>query len=355
MRYVILFVIVMYAGMWLARRSKSKGLATIMCSVMVCISGLRRGYIDTRAYRLGFISLDVSEVLNWTFLTSGQSRDRGFSFLSAVIKLFTDNSQVFLFILALVTVGCLFWGIVNRVPQAELGIFFFITTGCFIDTMNGVRQYLVSALLFFFLPQLLEERKFIKYMVVVILLSTVHGSALLFIPIYFIATKKAWSGSTYGVIGVCLLAYMLFNSGIGSLLVEILDGTSYGSDYSDMILAGNTSVNIIRIFVVAVPIILAFVNKNCDEKKGVMYSIAFNMSIINLMTWIFATKVLYFYRLAMYFTPYMILLLCYEIRLVQNMKYRRLITYASVGCYFIYHLYSMHVTGDAIFIGYMKY
>lgn len=355
MGYVVLFVIFISVGMWFARSTHSRGIAATMCLVMICVSGLRHGYIDTRAYRNGFIDLEINKVLSLDFLLNREAKDKGFSVLSAIIKLFTEDSQVFLFILAFITVGCLFWGIVNRVKQVELGIFLLITTGYFLDTMNGVRQALVAAILFYVLPKWIETRRFSNYLIVVLLLSTIHSSALLFIPLYFIATKKPWSIYTYGLIIVCVIFYVLYNSGIGAFLVEILEGTTYGDDYGQMLLMGNTSVNMIRIFIAAVPVVMAYITKSNKEKQSIMYNIAFNMSVVNLMTWFFATKVLYFYRLAAYFTPYMILLLSYEIASIRNRKNRRLIICSAVVCYFMYHIYSMHVIGDTFFVGYMKY
>ena len=275
--------------------------------------------------------------------------------LQSVIKLFTEDGQVFLFVLSLITVGLLFYGIVKRVPQADIGIFLFITTGSYLDTMNGVRQYLVSAILFFFLPKLIEEKNFIKYLVLVLLVSTIHGSALLFIPIWFIANKKAWSGSTLILTIVALFCYVFFNTGVGAALSEILEGTSYGDDYADMLLAGDTSVNIIRIFVAAVPILLSLLNRNAEIKKTPLYTISFNMSFINLLCWLFASRALYFYRLCMYFTPYMIILLCLEIYAIKNKRERQIMTALMIGLYFIWFVYSLYVAGDNFFVGYLKY
>ena len=293
--HVIIFLIAIVIGMRFAKKTHSKVVASFVCLILICVSGLRHGYIDTRAYRNGFIGLNTSEVLNLNYLLNGDGKDRGFAFLLGVIKLFTDDSQVCLFVLAFITVGFLFWGIVKHVPHADLGVFLFIATGCYLDTMNGVRQALVVAVLFYYLPKFLEENKIMKYVMLVLLMSTIHGSAILFIPLYFVVTKKAWSNYTWGIICGSLIFYVFYNTGVGAGLVAILEGTSYGNDYGQMLLTGNTSVNVIRIMVAAVPVVMSYFTKRYKEKKSRFYNIAFNMSLINLMTWIFATKVLYFY------------------------------------------------------------
>lgn len=353
--HVIFFLIVIALVIYLAKRAHSKVVSSFVCLILICVSGLRHGYIDTRAYRNWFTSLNRAEVLRIEYLFDGSEKDRGFSFLLGIIKLFTDNAQVCLFVLAFITVGFLFWGIVNHVPQIDLGVFLFIATGCYLDTMNGVRQALVAAVLFYYLPKFLEENKIAKYMVLVLLMSSIHGSAMLFIPLWFLVTKKAWSNYTWGIICGSLIFYVFYNTGIGTSLVEILEGTSYGDDYGKMLLNGSTSVNVVRVMIAAVPIVMSYFTRKYKEKEFPFYNIVFNMSLINLMTWIFATKVLYFYRLGMYFIPYMIILQCYEIEFFRRRENRKLIKSIAIVCYFLYFIYQLYVMGDQFFVGYLKY
>lgn len=352
--HVISFLVIIIAGMWLAKKSHSRALTVIICFVMICVAGLRHGYIDTRAYRVSFETLNISEVLNWNFILHGEGRDKGFTILSALIKSFTSNSQIFLFILSFVTVGFLFWGIIKRIPEIDLGIFLFITTGCYLDTMNGVRQALVVAILFYYLPTFLEKRKIVCYMALILFLSTIHASVLVFIPIYFIATKKAWSNYTIILIGVCVVLYIFFNTGVGAALANFLEGTSYGNDYAQMIVSGSTSVNIIRIIIAAVPIGLSFVARRWKE-NDFEFNIFFNMTLLNFIMWLFASRVLYFYRMAMYFTPYMIVFLCFEIYGIRDGRYRKVIKMAALFFYFIYFVYQLYVMGDQFFVGYLRY
>ncbi len=358
MKVIILFTIMIPLIMAFAKKSRSWAIAMAVCVLMICIAGLRHGYIDTRAYRHGFEDLDPSVIFSEEFFRDEEYddyKDKGFAVLSALIKLITTDSQVFLFIMSAITVGFLFWGIVNNVSNIEMGIFLFVATGLYIDTMNGIRQCLVAAILFFFLPRFIKEKAFIKYAALVLLLSTIHMSAILFIPLYFLVSKPAWSNYTWLVIIVTLLCYVFFNSGVGQALVDILEGTVYGEDYSEMLLSGNTSVNVIRVGVAAAPILLSLYTRGGKYRGTPMYNIVFHMALINLLVWIFATKVLYFYRLSTYFTPYMILLLCYELNAIANPQERRFVTAASYILYFGFHIYSCYIMGDQLFVGYLKY
>ena len=259
--HVFLFLVFISVGMYLAKYGDSKGIEAIVCFFMICVAGLRHGYIDTRAYRIGFETLEPSDIFSKNFIFYGESKGKGFSVLSALIKVVTENSQVFLFIISFVIVGCLFWGIMNNVPDIMLGAWLFITTGCFLDTMNGIRQYLVVAFLFLFVPKLIVKKKLVTYIALILILSTIHVSALVFIPIYFIANKRAWSKFTGMLIIFCAIIYLFFDMGVNYILVNMLEGSVYETDYGQMLLDANTSVNIIRIFVTAVPIALAFMSR----------------------------------------------------------------------------------------------
>ena len=353
--HVFGFVAVVMGLVIFSKRVNSKKLSWIACIIMILVSGLRHGYVDTRTYRSGFENLDISNVLSFEFLFQSDSKDKGFYFISAVFKWLTNDSQMIFLLFSILTVGLLFWGIHNMSEDADFAIFLFIATGCYLDTMNGMRQALASAIIFFFLPKLLKQRKIIPYIIIVLLVSTIHASAIIFIPIYFIATKKAWSVYTGVLIVISLIIYVFFNTGIGNLLVELLDNTSYGSDYGEMILVGNTSVNIIRIIVAAVPLTLAYFYKENIPSDDENYNICFNMSVLNFMTWLFASKVLYFYRLAMYFTPFTIVFLCYVVNNIKNEADRKIIKTVAVVLYFAYFIYQLYTMGDYFFVGYLKY
>lgn len=353
--HVAAFVFTVLPIMYYAEKHKSKIAMFIACCEMVVVSGLRHGYIDTRAYRYGFEHLDISDTLNIDYILFGSSRDRGFSVLSAIIKLFSSDGQVFLFVFAVFTVGLLFYGLVKRTDDVFLGVFLFICTGCYIDTMNGMRQAFASAVLFFILPDLIIRKKLLHYMTVVFLLSAFHGTALLLIPLYFIADKRPWSKPTWIISGFMVLLFLFFNFGIGNILFTLLEGTSYGEDYGSMIQSANTSVNVIRVFVAWAPIFLSFIYRDKEKKQSSLYNICFNMSLMNALTWLFATKVLYFYRLTMYFQPYMILLLCYIIQSIQSPRDRQIVKYCMILLYGGWHIYSLYVTGDNFFVGYLKY
>ena len=351
--HVLIFFALACTGMWLYQKTKSKIVLGAVALLMICVAGLRHGYVDTRAYRISFLEHDPLSIFSAEYWL-GDTKDRGFGVFISLIKMFTEDAQVFLFICSLITVGLIFYAIVKRVPQPEIGIFLMIATGCYLDTMNGLRQYLVAAVLFYFLPRLIIKEDFKKFLLLILLLSTIHGSALLLIPTYFIANKKPWSNATLTLAAILLLVYIFFNTGIGRLLAEMLDGTSYES-YAEQVASGSSSVHPIRLAVAAVPLFLSLFNRDAEIKQTKRYRIAFNMSFINLMVWLFATKVLYFYRLNPYFTPHVIVHLCFELSAFKNNKEKKVLTLSLIFLYSLFWIFSLKAAGPSFFVGYLKY
>ena len=354
---VIMFWVVGTLGMVIAYNQSDDHtniIDVLVCIGLICVAGLRHGYIDTRAYRNSFINLNVSEVFTSSFLTDLTINDKGFRLFQAIIKLFTNNSQVFLFILSALTIGMLFAGIVKRVPDRRIGIYLLIMTGCFVDTMNGARQYLAAAFLFYFIPKLIKERKLLQYVIVVLIASTIHGTAVVFLPLYFVADRKPWSISTLVLCAMFLFAFIFYNSGIGRLIANMLEGSSYGDDYGKMLLEGNTSTNWLRVPIAFAPLVLSYLNKSVEKEKP-FYNIVFNMGILNAACWLFSQRAVYFYRLAIYFSPYMILLLCYEFERAFKRRGDNQVQYVALILYTAMHIYSTKAMEYLLFVGYFRY
>ena len=78
----------------------------------------------------------------------------------------------------------------------ELSLFVYIASGIYTVSMNGIRQSLAAAIIFAATKYILDGN-FKKFLLVILLASTIHQTALIFIPIYFIVRRKAWTRDTY--------------------------------------------------------------------------------------------------------------------------------------------------------------
>ena len=156
------------------------------------VSAFRNGVGDTGTYR-GLFDAAPSSIKEF-FQVIPLEDEWGFTLYYTLIKEFiSDKSQWFIIISAVVTLVSIFIVFYRYSEYIELAIFYFITMGCYLVTMNGIRQYLVSAILFLAFPWIIKKKWYL-YIPLVLILSTCHVSALIFLIIYFVGNKKAWGG-----------------------------------------------------------------------------------------------------------------------------------------------------------------
>ena len=122
-------------------------------------------------------------------------------------------------------------------------------------SMNGIRQVLTAAIIFSAIKFLINGN-WVKYMVVILLSSTIHESALILIPIYFFVRYKAWSKATFILLFFSILIVLGFNE-FSSVLFSSIENSQYGH-YQNFSEGGASSI---RVAVYGVPLIIAFLEK----------------------------------------------------------------------------------------------
>lgn len=150
------------------------------------------GFIAGARYNVGVDYLTyLSEYQNLQLngRTSRATFEPGFILIS---KVFALNGVHFFYYFA-------FWGILQLffvyyalkdrlflLPYVALSI---MLGPFFLTWMNGIRQC-VAICAFVYITKYIVDRKFLKYAIWIILLSFIHNSALILLPIYFIFFKK---------------------------------------------------------------------------------------------------------------------------------------------------------------------
>lgn len=267
----------------------------------------------------------------------------GFTLYYTLIKEFiSDKSQWFIIISAVVTLVSIFIVFYRYSEYIELAIFYFITMGCYLVTMNGIRQYLVSAILFLAFPWIIKKKWYL-YIPLVLILSTCHVSALIFLIIYFVGNKKAWGGWTKTIIVLGVGLFITYPV-TGPMIADLLGETQYGH-YGGALISEGSGANVIRIFVYAVPVILSYMgrkNKKISEKFG--YNLIVNLSVLNLIFMLLANKYWLYARFNMYFNSYAILLLCWEVKYLFRENNRKIVYISSIILFAIYYWYDMAVS-----------
>lgn len=314
--------------------------AGMACAVLIFVSGFRESVGDTVVYKELFKKVPANLIAFLQHPTIKE--DSGFYAIVAFIKQYisTDGQQV-LMIMAIVTIGLIFITYYRNTDMIEVAIFLFITSGCYLVTMNGVRQYLASAILFFCFP-MIHKRQWQYYLPIVLLCSRIHESALIFLILYFVVDRPAWGNTTKWLLFIGIFLFVTYPV-TGPMIANILGGTQYGT-YKEALTSNGSGANMMRVMVMAVPVVMSYLGKDFLKGKEKYYNIMVNFSVLNLIFILLATKFWIYARFNMYFSVYMVMLLIWCIRYLFDERNEKVVYLLCLGCYTIYYYYEMHIS-----------
>lgn len=315
---------------------------TVLPLVWMCSQ--RGGIMDTGAYLEGY--KDMPRAFGGIISYIGTvKKDKGFYFLSAVIKCIVGNrSVVYLFIIAALQAGMLFYVYRKYSSRYLVSFFLFIASTDYISWMfNGIRQFLAVTITFIGIKFILDK-KYAKAIILILIASLMHQSALLVIPFIFIAQGKAWNKKTL----LFMVAVIAIVAGIGqftNVLDSMLAETQYKNVVSDWQSWNDNGTNALRVLVYAVPSVLSLIGlrfiRNEDDK---VINLCTNMSIVSVGFYIVSmfTSGIFIGRLPIYFSLYSYILLPWEIDHMFTKRSARLIYVVMVVGYLGFYLYSVN-------------
>ena len=230
----------------------------------------------------------------------------------------------------------------------ELSMFLYITTFIYYSTMNGLRQWMAAVIIFSGYKYLLN-RDFKIYLVFILIASTMHLSALIMIPVYFIVNNKTLSKQNL-IIVVAFIIASFFYERFSDILFSILSNTSY-SHYEEVMKTGGDGVNPLRVAVYLTPLLVSLIYyKKINPTEDRKIDIMINLCILDTLIWILALNNIFFARLTFYFDLYFLFLIP-RIVSMDTKEFHRLSYYAVICGYFLFS-YMLLSGGDSWIIPY---
>ena len=317
-----------------SEKNKKAGILflSLIISIFTLVSGLREGIGDTGMYKHLYGLIGPKYDANGGY-------EPGFILLLRILKYISTDPQFMLIVTSIIINVSNIVTIYKYTKDAyfEIGIFMYITSGYYIVTMNGIRQSLAAAIIFY-ATTLIVKGKFKTYCIVILLMSTIHTSALIMIPIYFIVRKPAWEKTTNIIYGLSILGLFLYEP-LMNMVMKIFSD----SRYSEYVNFDEGGANIIRIAVFIVPVILAYLKRDVIKENWKYGDIFVNINIICLIVMLFSAYNWIFARFTVYFQLYSFVLLPYIIKNCFKGKERRLIYFGLLVCYFMFFYYDQAI------------
>lgn len=320
----------------------------ITFGLIIFIIGLRSGIADTGAYITFFNSGPPSSIIE--AFTKEVGKDRGFLIFTTFIKLFISNDfHVWLFIIALISGISIMVPLYKYSPLFELSAFLFVASCQFTWMLNGMRQFIAVSILFLCL-KLIINKKWLPFILITILLSTIHGSALIMIPFYFIVQSKPWDKKILAIILLFGFFFMFFDNFLSSMS-GALESTQYNG-YTDTI-SGISGSSIYRLVIAIIPCILSLIKKDKISKMNdPVLNLCINMSIINACFYLLSTAGggLFIGRMTIYFDVYNLLLYPLLFSKVYGRRARPFFYYFCIVGFLGYFYYQMVITWNLYYV-----
>ncbi|SHH68246.1 EpsG family protein [Clostridium grantii] len=333
--YITLISVFIFASLSRLFSEKYKSLAKfyyILALVMlVAVAGLRTNIGDTGMYAHFYYLADSTAVFDGGY-------ESGFVIFILILKSISMNPQFMIFMTSFITHFLNMLTMKAYSTCVELATYLYIASGYYIAAMNGIRQSLVAAVLFAS-TKLIIDGKFKIYLLVVVLMSTFHCSALIMIPIYFIVRLEAWSPKIYKIIFIFAIG-MIFFQPLMDRIFGLLQNTKYGQ-YSDFNEGG---ANVLRVLVSAVPVILAYMRKNELKEKLPESNVLVNMTLVNFIIMSFSLYNWIFARFIYYTQLYTFVILAIIIKNCSVNKEKNFLYYLCVIFYFVFFYYDHVIT-----------
>lgn len=306
---------------------------------------------DTYSYRQ-FFREAPSGLTGLMSFVEDTEKDKGFSAFVVLIKSIIGNSDVvFFIIIALIQILCLLYVYRKYSCNLWLSIFIFVAATDYMSWMhNGMRQFLAVCITTVAIACSLKK-KYVLAIILILLASTIHASALIMLPGMFIIKGKAWNKKTLIVLMLALIAILMIDR-FTDLMEFLLSDSQYSSAVSTWEQDGDDGTSPIRVLVYAVPVILSLLGLKFIRKADdpvVNLSVNAGVCAVGIFAISVVTSGIYVGRLPVYF--YILsqgILLPWEIENIFTERSKRIILIATVLCYIVYFYYQMHITWGII-------
>ena len=167
---------------------RKKIVTVISFTILILLAALRSPEVgtDTANYVFGYNKIanqnfsGIFDVVRW---------EEGYVLLNKIISIIFNNEQALIIITSLLCTGLIFLFVYKYSVNTVFSIYLYISLFYYFASFNIIRQYLAIGIILLAYKFILE-RKFFKYLLLILLAASFHQLALLLLPIYFLYGMK---------------------------------------------------------------------------------------------------------------------------------------------------------------------
>lgn len=258
----------------------------------------------------------------------------GYTILTKIcIFLFHGNYYYFFGIIGFITLYCFYKTIYQESEFPWMSLLLLFSFCLYYQMFNQFRQMLAIAITFYGFKYL-KNRDLKKYIVIILIAFSIHKSAIIMLPCYWLGNLKLHRKSIIFYIIVSIFVYLLYDS-----FESVILNTSYGQKYLASsyynVVEGSSMINLffrMTLFIFCYYLINR--RKENTYDTNLLQNLCFACVVLQIMT----IKSYVFGRMTTYFFVYFILLVPKAIKSIRvNRNSKFLVNTAFLICCIIYH------------------
>ena len=357
--YLIVFSFSIYFTLLANKKLCSKGLLYIYSIIAILLPSLLAGFRD---YAIG---TDTIHYLNYfnnslyyssydSFLMSYPNVEPAFLLLNYIISRFSHEPIVYLFIIHFIIISLIYisaFKIRNNIePTWFMFMFLFMMYN---ESLNAMRQYLALALSLFAFVMYFNNKKIIKYILLIIIATMFHRSAVIcfiMIPIFYWTkyfTVRDNYKQLYFYVSIFLLLIIFGKSFLLPLLTDSFEGKYEG--YLSTNVVGGVSLSSLLVYLIT----FYYIYHNTRKLGARIMDVFLIISLFAVFIMLFSIYSVQLYRLSLYFFIIVILAISYIFQKISDIKYEIKIFFMILFMFFWFYSYcyrGSHATIPYVFI-----
>ena len=269
------------------------------------------------------------ETYSWAQILEPGLKEYGYRIYNKILSLLAISDQLFFSLTAGISLIGVYFVIKKYSKNYFLSTYIYIAFDFYIFIFSGLRQSIALSIGMIAI-KFIEEQKFFKFIILILLASTFHISALILIPMYFMKNIKV-KPKMFPVI--LLIYFMLFI--MRKYIISIILTFVY-SNYS----ISNTGNGYAYLLLLMAIVTMITIYKRQYIKQEGLNNLFYNNLLVATLIQIFASAQGEVARLTMYYSIYMIIAIPNFIKSINEEEQRYAVEIMTVILLFIYFLIS---------------
>ena len=256
----------------------------------------------------------------------------------------------FFLVLATFQMLCVVYFFRKYSPNFWVSIFLFVVSTDYLSWMHNTGRQFTAVCILLLAFDLLIERRYKLFTLVVLMASTIHGSALMMLPIAYVIRGTALNRKTLLAIIVTVLV-IPFADRIMPFLSDMLSETQYNDVTSNEIWTSDDGTSLLRVLVYSVPALVALLGKKyIRSSEDVVINMCVNATIVTMALYLVSavTSGIYIGRLPIYTTLHGYVAFPWLIDRIFEKQTVKLIYVLMVAFYMLFFYYQVGLAWDLL-------